>query len=83
MRRSEFMRLIDIDVDKLIEYINSLSSNMLCEWDTIGVLDAIYKQPIVDAELIHHGCNENMEYAACDEFRCSECGAIIDHNKGG
>lgn len=41
------MRLID--ADKLKEYVNSISSGFLCEWDTLGVLSAIDKQQTVDA----------------------------------
>lgn len=41
------MRLID--ADELKRYINSISSGLLCEWDTLGVLSAIDKQQAVDA----------------------------------
>lgn len=41
------MRLID--ADKLAKDINSLSTHLLNEWDTMGILIQIDEQPTVDA----------------------------------
>lgn len=41
------MRLIDADALKA--YVNSLSTHPLNEWDTLGVLAAIDKQPTIPA----------------------------------
>ena len=39
-----------IDADKLAKDINGLSTHLLNEWDTMGVLMQIDEQPTVDAE---------------------------------
>lgn len=38
-----------IDRQALKDYVNSLSTHPLNEWDTWGVLSAINKQPTIDA----------------------------------
>ena len=44
-----------IDANALKAYINSKSTHSLNEWDTIGVLAAVDKQPSVDAVEVVHG----------------------------
>lgn len=40
------------DTDKLKEYVNRISTNLLNEWDTLGVLEAIDKQPtLIEADI--------------------------------
>lgn len=39
-----------IDANALKAYVLSLSSNLLNEWDTLGVIDAIEKQPTIELD---------------------------------
>ena len=64
------MRLID--ADKLKEYVNSISSGLLCEWDTLGVLSAIDKQQSIDAVPVVHA-HPIFEHEN-NNARCSNCG---------
>ena len=43
-----------IDANVLKNYIWSLSTHALNEWDTIGVLDAVDKQPTEDVTPVVH-----------------------------
>ena len=52
-----------IDADKLAKDINDLSTHPLNEWDTMGVLMRIDKQPTVDAEPVRHGRWVELEHA--------------------
>ena len=61
-----------IDADKLAKDINDLSTHPLNEWDTMGVLMRIDKQPTVDAEPVRHGRWVELEHA----YECSFCGVI-------
>lgn len=68
------MRLID--ADKLKEYVSSISSGLLCEWDTLGVLSAIDKQQTVDADPVAHGYWIRHDIELDDE--CSNCHEFSD-----
>lgn len=65
--------------EELVKYINSISTHLLNEWDTLGVLDAIEKQKSVDAEPVRHGhwIPKSLRYRDlfARDYRCSECGA--------
>ena len=80
-----------IDTDRLKEYVNSISSGLLCEWDTLGVLSAIDKQQSVDAEPVVHGhwlVDEDARHRdedlgimdGCIEATCSKCGGLGQSN---
>ena len=69
-----------IDANALKAYINSKSTHSLNEWDTIGVLAAIDKQPSVDAvEVVHGRWEYDFEPIAwCEDYvkevyTCSVC----------
>ena len=65
------MRLID--ADKLKEYVNSISSGLLCEWDTLGVLSAIDKQQSIDAVSVVR-CKDcvHCEYPGAEKEWCKK-----------
>ena len=68
------MRLIDADMLKT--YVNSKSTHLLCEWSTIGVLEAIDKTPTVESlPLSDKHCSEcGSEYVY---LACNNCGAAM------
>ena len=61
------MRLIDADA--LINYVKSLGTSPLNEWETWGVLAAIEKQPPIDAVPVVHGMWDSKGL----KIRCSGC----------
>lgn len=81
-----------IDADELKRYVVDVSSNVLCEWDTLGVLDAIDKVKTVDTESIpraHWKINCDGYYSYCSRCGCEptsrqmtkfcdHCGAKMD-----
>lgn len=53
-----------IDRQALKDYVSSLSTHPLNEWDTWGVLSAINKQPTIDAvEVVR--CGECFKQPGC------------------
>ena len=79
-----------ISADGLKGYVNSISTHWLNEWDTVGVLAAIDKQPTIDAEPVKHGrwiwdkrfsdytCSECHNWDLKTPNYCSNCGARMD-----
>jgi len=65
-----------IDADKLAKDINGLSTHPLNEWDTMGILMQIDKQPTVDAEPVRHGHWDDDHKGF---YKCSVCGEAWSH----
>lgn len=84
-----------IDADLLKKYVNGKSSHLLNEWDTLGILSAIDKQPVADVQEVRHGhyvtdwlsdvsCSECGERTInCTQNYCSNCGAKMDRKEDG
>ena len=64
-----------IDADALEEAVNARSTHPLCEWDTMGVLLLIDRQPTADVAEVRHGCW--MPSQDFDDYYCSVCGRIV------
>ena len=65
----------------LAKAAKNISSSLLNEWDALGVLELIYRQPAIDAVLVKHGRNET-QMNPVDEFICSECGFTVQDFEG-
>ena len=65
----------------LAKAAKNISSSLLNEWDALGVLELIYRQPAVDAVLVKHGRNET-QMNPVDEFICSEWGFTVQDFEG-
>lgn len=65
-----------IDRAALIQYVNSLSTHWLNSWDTAGVLDAVLKQPTVEAEPVVHArwMHDPRDISTFYAGDCSNCG---------
>lgn len=62
----------------LAKAAKNISSSLLNEWDTLGVLELIYRQPAVDAAPVRHGrWIYKSTYYELDECDCSECGQLM------
>ena len=60
----------------LKQNVLDLSSNLLCSWDTLGVLAVIDKTPPADVREVVHGRWKKVNVTAASiSFYCSECGA--------
>lgn len=77
------MRLIDADA--LRKYVNDKSTHLLNEWDTVGVLMVVDKQPTIDPDSLRpkgQWIGEADGYAdgelVYDVWYCSECNHCID-----
>lgn len=62
-----------IDANVLKNYIWSLSTHALNEWDTIGVLDAVDKQPTEDVTPVVHAHWELEKDYKGEHHICSNC----------
>lgn len=61
----------------LVKEINEKSKSYLNEWDTMGVLIVIDRQPTVEAEPVVHGKWNGVEHDMF--FECSICGYLTDY----
>lgn len=67
-----------IDADALKDYVNSISTHWLNEWDTLGVLAAIDKAKTVDVQEVKHGKWIPIDPTGYIGLtKCSECGKIF------
>lgn len=75
----------------LAETAKNMSSNLLNEWDTLGVLELIYRQPSVDPhkhgrrrevgitmEYHHYTCSACKHNVKSPGRFCPNCGARMD-----
>lgn len=80
------MQLIDKDV--LIKEINKIGGHLYSDWDTAGVLNLIYKQPIIEHPSSEWKINSNGYYPYCSNCGkepnggmskyCPNCGAKMN-----
>ena len=56
--------------------VKNMSSGLLNEWNTLGVLELIYRQPSVDSYK-HGRWIFKKSYYEADECNCSECGQLM------
>ena len=67
-----------IDADALKDYVNSISTHWLNEWDTLGVLAAIDKAKTVDVQKVKHGKWIPVDPTGFVGMqRCSECRKVF------
>lgn len=64
----------------LAEEAKNMSSSLLNEWDTLGVLELIYRQPSVDPHKHGRWIVDNAKLLYC-RIHCSECGFGSDYAK--
>ena len=65
-----------INAQKLKDYISSLSTNAFNEWDTLGIMMAIDKQPTEDVTSVQHGHWIKKVGGVHFPWKCSLCGRV-------
>lgn len=71
-----------IDREKIAAEARGLSTHLLNEWDTIGVLALIDRQPAADVVEVRHGRWIGTHDGFYYTYSCSECGyeALYEEN---
>ena len=62
----------------LLKSIGEVSTSPLNEWDTIGVLNIVNKQPTVEAKEVVHGKWEDDQYV----WKCNRCNRWLEVTDG-
>ena len=63
----------------LLKSIGEVSTSPLNEWDTMGVLNIVNKQPTVEAKEVVHGCVKTVVgKMGVMHQECSACGNVLE-----